>query len=86
MSQYWSWALAIVGLTGMWLAGQHNKWGWAVSLCAQFIWITYALVTWQLGFVVSAIAYGSIYVRNFIKWRKLEYRKKEEENATHQAV
>ena len=70
MSQYWSWLLAAVGLTGMWLAGRNNRMGWAVGIGVQFLWLTYAIATAQWGFLVSAVAYGAVYARNWWSWRK----------------
>lgn len=64
----WSYALASVGILGIWLAGRKNLWGWAVGCGAQVLWIVYALVTDQYGFIVSAVAYGVVYGRNWWKW------------------
>lgn len=67
MSVWWSWALAAVGIVGMWLAGHGNPAGWAVGLLAQALWLAYALATRQYGFVVTAVAYALVYWRN---WRR----------------
>lgn len=66
----WSYALAAVGILGIWLAGRKSLWGWAVGFGAQALWIIYALVTAQYGFIVSALAYAAIYGRNWVKWRR----------------
>jgi hypothetical protein len=68
--QWWSWLLMAVGVTGLWAAGSRKAWGWAVGIGAQVLWIAYALATHQYGFLVSAFAYGSVYVRNYRAWRK----------------
>ena len=68
MTQWWSWLLTGVGVIGLFLAGSHRRAGWAIGLGAQGLWITYALATQQYGFVVSAFAYGWVYLRNFRKW------------------
>ena len=65
----WSISLAAVGILGIYLAGSKNIWGWAVSFGAQAAWIVFALVTAQYGFILSALAYGWVYGRNFVKWR-----------------
>jgi hypothetical protein len=67
---WWSWVLTGMGLVGLWLAGQKNVWGWAVGLAAQPFWITYAVVTDQYGFVVSGLAYGLVYAKNFVWWMR----------------
>jgi hypothetical protein len=66
----WSYALAAVGILGIYLAGRKNLWGWAVGVFAQVLWIIFALVTEQYGFIVSALAYGFIYGKNFLSWKK----------------
>lgn len=66
----WSYLLAAVGILGIWLAGRKSAWGWAVGLGAQLLWIAYALVTAQYGFILSALAYGAIYGRNWWKWAR----------------
>lgn len=66
----WSFALAAVGILGIWLAGRKNLYGWAIGVGAQVLWIVYAVVTQQWGFIASAIAYGYIYGLNWYKWNK----------------
>lgn len=68
--QYWSWILTVVGVFGLWLAGRKSPWGWAVGLGAQVLWVSYALTSRQYGFLVSAFAYGFVYLKNFLAWRK----------------
>lgn len=70
MNPYWSYLLTAVGVLGLHLAGKKNRWGWAVGLGAQTLWIAYAITTRQWGFLVSAFAYGSVYARNYTAWRK----------------
>lgn len=64
----WSYSLAAVGIAGIILAGRRNAWGWAIGLGAQVLWIIYAVVTSQYGFIVSALAYAIVYYRNWSTW------------------
>lgn len=66
----WSVALAGVGILGIYLAGSKNLFGWLVSFAAQGAWVIFALVTGQYGFILSALAYGWVYGRNFLRWRR----------------
>lgn len=66
----WSLALAAVGVLGIYLSGKKNYWGWGIGLGAQVLWIVYAIVTQQWGFIISALAYGWVYGKNFLSWRK----------------
>lgn len=68
----WSYALAAVGIFGLYLAGKKNAWGWALGFLVQIPWVVYAVLTEQYGFIVSAIAYGYVYAKNFLVWRKEE--------------
>lgn len=68
----WSLALAVIGIAGLLLAGQKNKLGWALGLFAQLAWIAYALISRQYGFILSAVAYGIVYSRNWLRWRREE--------------
>jgi hypothetical protein len=69
MNPYWSYFLSAVGILGIYLAGKKNKAGWAVGFGVQGVWIAYAIASRQWGFILSAIAYGTVYARNWIKWR-----------------
>lgn len=64
----WSWALTIVGVTGLYLAGRKVWWAWFVGLGAQALWLIYAVTTRQWGFVASAFLYGAVYARNASAW------------------
>lgn len=66
----WSWVLAAIGVCGIYFVGRKTVWGWIVLLCNEVIWIVYATTTKQYGFIVSAVAYGVVYVRSFIHWRR----------------
>lgn len=69
-SQWWSWTLAAIGITGLALAGSRKSAGWAVGLGVQALWIAYAIATRQWGFIASAIGYGAVNLRNWMRWRK----------------
>ena len=80
MTWWWSWLLAAVGITGIFLAGSQRKVGWAIGLGAQVLWLAYAVSTGQWGFLVTAIAYGWVYGRNWLRWHR------EESTTTEQAA
>jgi hypothetical protein len=67
---WWSWILTAIGVFGLYLAGKKNRYGWAVGISAQLLWLTYAITTEQYGFIVSSFAYGWVYCKNFLAWRK----------------
>lgn len=65
----WSWVLTAIGIFGLYVAGSKRSWGWLVGLGAQVLWMAYAIQSEQYGFLVSALAYGFVYGRNFLAWR-----------------
>ena len=68
--EYWSWVLAVIGVAGIYFVGKKTLWGWFVLLFGETIWIVYALVTEQYGFIVSAIAYALVYVKSYLHWKE----------------
>lgn len=68
----WSFVLAVVGIAGIYLAGKKSKWGWGLGLGAQVLWLIFALVTAQYGFILTALAYGAVYGKNLYQWHKDE--------------
>lgn len=69
MSPYWSYVLTAVGVFGLYLAGRRIWWAWGVGIGAQVLWFAYAISTEQWGFIVSCLAYGWVYTKNFLAWR-----------------
>jgi len=66
---WWSYLLAAVGVLGLHLAGKKRSIGWLINLSAQALWIAYAIATQQYGFIISALAYATVYFNNYRKWR-----------------
>lgn len=68
--ELWSWALAAVGVTGIFFVGKKVIWAWLILLVNECIWIAYALATDQYGFIVMATAYAAVYIKSYISWRR----------------
>ena len=68
--QLWSWLLAVVGVSGIYFVGRKTIWGWIVLFINEVLWIGYALVTEQYGFIFAALAYMAVYVRSYRSWRR----------------
>lgn len=70
MNAWWSWALAIAGLLGAYLAGKKLAVGWLVRAGAQLLWLPYAVISRQWGFIVTGLAFFAVYGRNWLLWRE----------------
>jgi hypothetical protein len=70
MTEYWSYVLAAIGVAGIFFVGRKTIWGWWVLLFNEVLWIAYALVTNQYGFILSAIAYAAVYIKSYMLWKR----------------
>jgi hypothetical protein len=68
----WSWVLAVIGVAGIYFVGRKTIWGWLILCANEVLWITYAIITKQYGFIFSAIAYAAVYIKSFIHWKNDE--------------
>ena len=66
----WSYVLAAIGVTGIFFVGRKTIWGWLVLLLNECLWIVYAVTTKQYGFIFAAIAYGIVYIKSYLLWRR----------------
>jgi hypothetical protein len=66
----WSYVLAVIGVAGIFFVGRKTIWGWLVLLFNEVLWIAYALITDQYGFIFSAIAYAVVYIKSYLLWRR----------------
>lgn len=70
LGQILSWVVGAVGLTGFYFAGKKKWWSWYINLGCQILWATYAFVTGQPAFLVTAAVYFVIFAINARKWTK----------------
>ena len=76
----WSYVLAAIGVTGIFFVGRKTIWGWFVLLFNEVLWIAYALITNQYGFILSAIAYAIVYIKSYTLWRQEDIKAKPIDN------
>ena len=67
--QLWSWVLSAIGVTGLLLVGRRHWWAWGITALNEVLWIVYAVVTRQFGFIFGALAYISVHAHNARRWR-----------------
>src|ERR1044071_8920811 len=82
--QAWSWLLTVVGVTGFILAGKKVWWCWYINIGCQGLWVTYAIVSHQYGFIVASAVYTVVFTQNAVVWtREHRERKSVEHSARH---
>jgi hypothetical protein len=72
MTQWWSWALGVIGVTGLVLVYRYptRLYGPAIGVGVQVLWITYATVTRQWGFIPMSLAYAGANLYGIRKRKK----------------
>jgi hypothetical protein len=70
MTEYWSYLLAAIGVTGIFFVGRKTICGWLILCVNECLWIIYALTTGQYGFIIAAVAYGIVYIKSYLLWRR----------------
>jgi len=65
---WWSWILTVPQLFAYWQIGNLQRWAWLVAFAVDVLWVVYALLTAQYGFMTSAVAFGLLALRNWWRW------------------
>jgi len=76
IAEYGPWVVSAVGILGFHLAGKKIWWCWYVNVANQILWVIFALVTDQLGFLVSTLFYLPLFSNNARKWTQDHIRAK----------
>jgi hypothetical protein len=68
--EFWSFALAGLGLVQLWLAGSKLRFNSVIGGFTSVVWFAYGVVFEQWGFLVSALVFFVVHVRNYVRWSK----------------
>jgi hypothetical protein len=55
----------LLGVVGLWLAGNHHPAGWGLAAVAHLLWLPYALAAGQAGFALAVGAFGLACLHNY---------------------
>jgi hypothetical protein len=58
-----------IGVSGLYLTTRKDWRGYLVGVAVQVLWVAYAIVSAQWGFIVSAFAYGAVNAIGLYRWR-----------------
>lgn len=64
---FWSWVLTGLQVASLWAAGKHYWWGWLLGAAVQPPWITYAVLTGQLGFIPGCTISATVQTISFLR-------------------
>lgn len=66
------WIMAGLGLTGRYMIGNKNRWGWMVGLLNQCFWIYFIFDKGYWGFMVITVVQVYLGIKFFILWGRDE--------------
>ena len=71
------WLATVCGLTGVYLIGSKNRYGFLVMMMASLSWMTVGFLIDSLALIAGRAVFFGLHVRGWINWRKrgenLEY-------------
>jgi len=70
INDYGSWVLAVSGVAAIYFVGGKQIWAWIWATCNEAMWIYYAIVTKQYGFIFAAVAYAAVYIKSYLHWKR----------------
>jgi hypothetical protein len=62
--------LSVIGVAGMLVIGAGRWWGWLIALANECLWLVFAVLTKQYGFIIGAAVYGTVNTYNALRWRQ----------------
>ena len=64
------WLATIAGLTGVYLIGSKNRFGFLVMMVASTSWLTVGVLIASLPLVLGSIVFFCLHLRGWINWRR----------------
>ena len=64
------WLATVAGLTGVYLIGSKNKYGFLVMMIASISWMTVGFMIQSLALILGSVVFFSLHVRGWVRWRR----------------
>lgn len=66
------WLATVCGLTGVYLLGNKNKFGFLAFMLASLSWITFGILTNSVAVIIGSSIFFLMHLRGWLSWRKAE--------------
>ena len=66
------WLATVCGLTGVFLLGNKNKYGFLVFMLASASWVTFGVITGSLAVILGSTTFLFLHLRGWLRWRREE--------------
>lgn len=64
----WSFILSGIAVLSLYLTGKKNPIGWLVGLFNSALWVVYAIVSEQYGFMLSTVFFVIVQIKSYREW------------------
>ncbi len=66
------WLATVCGLTGVYLIGSKNRYGFLVMMIASLSWMTVGFLIGSLALILGSAIFFALHGRGWLKWRRDE--------------
>jgi nicotinamide riboside transporter PnuC len=64
------WLATVCGLTGVYLLGNKNKYGFAILMMASLSWLTVGVLINSLALMIGSLIFFTLHLRGWFNWTK----------------
>jgi nicotinamide riboside transporter PnuC len=64
------WLATFCGLTGVYLIGSKNKYGFLIMMMASLSWMAVGFMIGSLALILGSSVFFGLHVRGWLKWRR----------------
>lgn len=64
------WLATVAGLTGVYMIGSKNKYGFLIMMIASLSWMTVGFMIWSLALILGSGVFFCLHVRGWLRWRR----------------
>ena len=64
------WLATVCGLTGVYLIGNKNRYGFLIMMVASLSWMTVGFIIGSLALIAGSAVFFALHVRGWMKWRR----------------
>ena len=64
------WLATVCGLTGVYLIGSKNRYGFLIMMMASLSWMTVGFMIGSSALIVGSAIFFGLHVRGWMKWRR----------------
>lgn len=64
------WLATVCGLTGVYLLGNKNKYGFISFMAASLSWLTFGILTGSIAMSIGSFIFFCLHLRGWLNWNR----------------